>query len=81
MRKFVLDCLNFYYKYGIVIADRNEIKADVCVTSIPQLMLRARRWMLMVEFLLFLIIGLMLSITINIALLCIIYIMWTDKQI
>ena len=35
----------------------------------------------MVEVILFLIIGLMFSITINIALLCIIYIMWTDKQI
>ena len=34
----------------------------------------------MVNFLLVLILGLMISITVNVALLCIIYIMWTNKQ-
>jgi len=34
----------------------------------------------MVEFLLFLIIGFMISVTINVALLTIIYIMWTNKE-
>jgi len=34
----------------------------------------------MVEFLLSLIIGFMISVTINVALLTIIYIMWTNKE-
>ena len=34
----------------------------------------------MVEFLLFLIIGFMISITINLALLTVIYILWTNKE-
>lgn len=34
----------------------------------------------MVEFLLFLIIGFMISITINVALLTVIYILWTNKE-
>ena len=34
----------------------------------------------MVEFLLFLTIGFMLSITINVALLTVIFIMWTNKE-
>ena len=34
----------------------------------------------MVEFLLFLIIGFMISITINVALLTVIYIIWTNKE-
>lgn len=35
----------------------------------------------MLEILAFLVIGLMISITINLALLCIIYIQWVNKQI
>lgn len=35
----------------------------------------------MIEFLLFLIASFMVSITINVALLCAIYIMWTNEQI
>jgi hypothetical protein len=34
----------------------------------------------MVDFLLFLILGFMISVTINVALLTIIYIIWTNKE-
>lgn len=34
----------------------------------------------MVDFLLFLIIGFMISVTINVALLTVIFIMWTNKE-
>jgi len=42
---------------------------------------RVRGWVNMIEFLLILIILLMISITINVALLCSLYIMWVNEQI
>ena len=72
--------LFFIEKYYIVLNRENEI-ADML--RLPLSILdtsRARRWLFMVKFLLFLILGFLFSITINVALLCIIYIMWTNKQ-
>ena len=55
--------------------------ADVCVTSEPRYFIESKEVRRMVEVFAFLIIGLMISLTINVALLCIIYIQWVNKQI
>ena len=78
-KKSLFCSLDKHKKCNILLNIENEIKADVSVASKPQQKLRVRRWLLMVNFLLFLIIGFMFSIAINVALLCIIYIMWTDN--
>ena len=61
---------------------RNEIKADVCVTSNPRFIeSKEVGLMIVVKILTFLFITLIISLTINVALLCIIYIQWVNKQI
>ena len=56
-------------------------KADVSVaTLLHSDLLWESEVVFMVDFLLFLILGFMISLTINIALLTVIYIMWTNKE-
>ena len=56
-------------------------KADVSVaTELHSFLLWESEVVFMVDFLLFLILGFMISITINVALLTVIYIMWTNKE-
>ena len=75
MQKFVHIYLNFCYKYAIVIADRNEISS--CVATLPDSLLSESEVVFM-SFILFLIIALMASLTINVALLTIIYIQYVN---
>ena len=67
--------MNFYYKYDIVIADRNEISS--CVATLLDSLLSESEVVFM-SFILFLIIALMASLTINVALLTIIYIQYVN---
>ena len=76
MQKFVHIYLNFNYKYDIVIADRNEISS--CVATLPDSLLSESEVVFM-SFILFLLIALMASLTINVALLTIIYIQYVNK--
>jgi len=58
----------------------NENKADVSVATLQDSLLSESEVVFMVNFLLFLIIGLMTSTTVNVALLTVIYILWTNKE-
>jgi len=76
MQKFVFVRLYFYKKYSIVINDRNEISS--CVATLPDSLLSESEVVFM-SFILFLIIALMASLTINVALLTIIYIQFVNR--
>ena len=80
--------VKFYYvrlflkeKYYNIIGIGNEIKADVGVTfNSSTIVERLEVVFIMLDFLIFLIIGFMISITINVALLSVIYIILSNKQ-
>ena len=70
-------CKNIMY---INVLEKRNL-ADVCVASKSQYYIESKEVRLMVQILLFLIIGFSISIAINLALLCVIYIKWVNSQI
>ena len=58
----------------------NENKQMWFATVLSSVNLWESEVVFMVDFLLFLIIGFMISLTINVALLTVIFIMWTNKE-
>ena len=67
-------------KYNIVIYIESKLK-QMCVLPSTLISNQELGGEAMLEILTFLVIGLMISITINLALLCIIYIQWVNSQI
>ena len=67
-------------KYNIVVSIESELK-QVCVLPSTLISNQELGGEAMLEIFAFLVIGLMISITINLALLCIIYIQWVKSQI
>ena len=80
-RKFLLVRLFFFSLCCIVIIIGKRNLADVYVTSKLRYYIESKGVRLMVKIWACLIIGLMISLTINVTLLCIIYIQWVNKQI
>ena len=73
--------LKFVKKYSIVFSIESEYKAGVSVLPSTLISNQELGGKAMLEILAFLVIGLMISITLNLALLCIIYIQWVNSHI
>ena len=78
--KFYYVRLFFKEKYYNIIVIGNENKQMWFATVHNRVQLWESEVVFMVDFLSFLIIGFMISVTINVALLTVIFIMWTNKE-